>query len=109
MNDTVVSETGTGANPEIKGSGRAAGFVRVLRRTPFTAAFVLAMLVVGVATGSLWAAAADQPWYHEVATGLPAFAEGRWWSVFTALFFVDHPWVYLTLMPLVIGGLGWAE
>lgn len=109
MNDTAVSETSTGANPEIKGSGRATGFVRVLRRTPFTAAFVVAMLVVGVATGSLWAAAADQPWYHEVATGLPAFAEGRWWSVFTALFFVDHPWVYLTLMPLVIGGLGWAE
>ena len=83
--------------------------MRVLRHTPFTAAFVLAMLIVGVATGSLWSAAADQPWYPDVATGLPAFSDGRWWTVFTAMFFADHPWVYLTLAPLVIGGLGWAE
>lgn len=109
MNDTAVSNVSTQTGASGRGPGRSAAFLRVLRRTPFTAAFVLAMLVVGVATGTLWTAASDQPWYPEVATGLPALAEGRWWSVFTAMFFVDHPWVYITLLPLVIGGLGWAE
>ena len=109
MKDTAVNESGTPAGATGKPVGRAAAVLRVLRRTPFTTAFVLAMLAVGAVTGTLWTAAADQPWYHDVATGLPAFAEGRWWSVFTALFFVDHPWVYITLLPLVIGGVGWAE
>ncbi|MHA3723480.1 bifunctional lysylphosphatidylglycerol flippase/synthetase MprF [Leucobacter sp. HY1910] len=105
MSDTAVSETAR------SGRGRAglSATLRVLRRTPFTTSFVLAMLIVGVATGSLWAAAADQPWFHDVATGLPALTEGRWWTVFTAMFFAGHPWVYVTLAPLVIGGTGWAE
>lgn len=81
----------------------------VLRRTPFTIAFLLTMLVVGIATGTLWQPTVDQPWYPEVATGLPAFQEGRWWTIFTSPFFVDHPLVYLTLLPLLVGGLGWAE
>ncbi|WP_336660290.1 bifunctional lysylphosphatidylglycerol flippase/synthetase MprF [Leucobacter sp. USHLN153] len=81
----------------------------VLRRLPFTAAFVLAILIVGVASEALWRPAASQPWYSEVATGLPAFSEGRWWSVFTSPFFVEPPLVYFTLLPLVAVGIGGAE
>lgn len=83
--------------------------LRVLRRVPFTLTFVGAMLAVGVATGTLWRPASEQSWYPQVATGIPSFAEGRWWTVLTSPFFVDHPAVLITLLPLVIGGLGWAE
>ncbi|PRI12496.1 hypothetical protein B4915_02030 [Leucobacter massiliensis] len=82
---------------------------RVIRRTPLTIGLVLALLVVGASTGSLLAPASRQPWYPEIATGLPALAEGHWWSLFTAIFFLDRPIVYLVLLPLVVGGIGWGE
>lgn len=85
------------------------GLLAVVRRFPLTLVFLLALLGIGAATGTLLSPAADQPWYDRVATGLPAFAEGRWWTIVTAPFFVDHPLVYLTLLPLVVGGIGWAE
>ncbi|UOQ57316.1 DUF2156 domain-containing protein [Leucobacter allii] len=81
----------------------------LLRRVPFTAALVLALLVIGIATGTLWSPASEKPWYAEFATGLPAFAEGRWWTVFTSPFLLNAPYVFLTIAPLVIGGVGWAE
>ncbi|GAB2563583.1 bifunctional lysylphosphatidylglycerol flippase/synthetase MprF [Leucobacter ruminantium] len=93
-----------------EGAGRAPSrLVAALRRTPFTAALVLALLVVGAATGTLISATADQPWFDRVGTGLPAFSDGRWWTLAVSPFFVTHPLVYLTLLPLVIGGVGWAE
>ncbi|MBO1900357.1 DUF2156 domain-containing protein [Leucobacter weissii] len=88
---------------------RANRVLALLRRVPVTALFVLAMLAVGIATGSILAPASEQPWFDRVATGLPAFADGRWWTILTSPFFVDSPWVYLALAPLLIGGLGWAE
>ena len=88
---------------------RAHRFMRVARRTPFTIALVLALLVVGAVTGTLFSVANAQAAYETLGTGLPAFAEGRWWTVFTSPFILKHPLVYLTLMPLVIGGVGWAE
>ncbi|WP_024357272.1 bifunctional lysylphosphatidylglycerol flippase/synthetase MprF [Leucobacter chironomi] len=83
--------------------------VVVIRRTPFTIALTLALLVIAAVTGTLVSPASQQPWFDRVATGLPAFADGRWWTVATSPFFVDHPLVLLTLLPLVVGGLGWAE
>ncbi|EYT54856.1 hypothetical protein H490_0108220 [Leucobacter sp. UCD-THU] len=83
--------------------------VAVIRRTPFTIALTLALLVIAAATGTLTAPASQQPWFERVATGLPAFVEGRWWTIATSPFFVDHPLVLLTLLPLVVGGIGWAE
>jgi lysylphosphatidylglycerol synthetase-like protein (DUF2156 family) len=106
MTDDDVSTRAAGAAEAAPRSRRA---LAVLRRTPFTIALVLAMLIVGAATGTLLAPASEQPWYSQVATGLPAFAEGRWWTILTSPFFVDHPLVFLTLLPLVIGGVGWAE
>lgn len=88
---------------------RPSRVLTVLRRTPLTIAFVVVLLVIGIATDTLWSPASAQPWFERVATGLPAFADGRWWSVFTSPFFIDRPIVFLTLMPLVIGGIGWAE
>ena len=48
----------------------------VWRRLPFTTTVVVAMLIVGLATGALWRQAMDQPWYPDVAFGLPSFVDG---------------------------------
>ena len=102
--------TDVAASPEAELPTRTPNrVVTLLRRTPFTITLVLLMLVIAAATGTLFSPAADKPWFSDVATGLPAFAEGRWWTILTSPFFVDHPFVFLTLAPLVIGGVGWAE
>ncbi|MGD9606933.1 MAG: hypothetical protein AB7V10_05570, partial [Leucobacter sp.] len=102
---------GTGETPPAASAApRRPGFFAALpRRVPFTLVFLVALLAVGAASGTLFAPTSEQPWFDQVATGLPAFAEGRWWTLATALFFVKHPLVYLTLLPLVAGGVGWAE
>ncbi len=108
MTDDAVPAPAAAPAPEA--SPRALPpFLAGLRRLPVTIAFVVALIAVGAATGTLLSPAADAPWYGQVATGIPAFAEGRWWTLATSPFFVDHPLVYLTLLPLVVGGLGWAE
>lgn len=89
--------------------GRARRLFTALRRMPFMIAFTVVFLAIGAVTGGLWSPARTMPWYDSVATGLPSFAEGRWWTVFTSPFFADPPLAYLTLLPLVIGGIGWAE
>ncbi len=80
-----------------------------LHRAPFAIIFTVAFLAVGAISGAMFSAASEQPWFSRVATGIPAFAEGRWWSPLTSMFFVDQPWVYLTLTPLLVGSLVWAE
>lgn len=80
-----------------------------IRRAPFTLAFVVLLLGIGIATGSIVTPAAEMPWFEAVATGLPAFEAGRWWTVFTSPFFLSPPYVYLTLLPLLIIGFGWSE
>ncbi|QIK63138.1 DUF2156 domain-containing protein [Leucobacter viscericola] len=109
MTDVVASPEQTapqGREDPPRSPNRA---LTVVRRTPFTITLVVALLAVGITTGTLLSPAADKPWFQDVATGLPSFAEGRWWTILTSPFFVDHPVGYLILAPLVIGGVGWAE
>ena len=80
-----------------------------LRRAPFAIIFTVVFISVGAISGALFSAASAKSWFSSVATGIPAFAEGRWWSPLTSMFFVDQPWVYLTLTPLLLGSLVWAE
>ncbi|MEU4806536.1 hypothetical protein [Actinosynnema sp. NPDC023587] len=84
--------------------------VDVLRRVPFTASVVAVMLVVGVATGSLWTEASAQPWYGQVAFGVPAFEEGRWWTPVTGAFLAFVPVAYLPMtgsFALFVGAAEW--
>jgi lysylphosphatidylglycerol synthetase-like protein (DUF2156 family) len=81
----------------------------VLRRLPFTVAVVALMLVLGLVTGSLWNALQDRDLFDVVAYGLPAFRDGRWWTVVTGSLFALTPLQYLP----VAGGfallVGWSE
>jgi phosphatidylglycerol lysyltransferase len=84
-------------------------FVAAVKRAPFAIVFTLALLAVGIISGSLIRPATEAHWFSQVATGIPTFAEGRWWSPFTSVFFVGDPWVYLFVVPLVLGSVAWAE
>lgn len=82
--------------------------VTVARRLPTTAALIVILLVVGVASGGLWQSFASSPLHPVVAYGLPALEAGRWWTPITGTFFVSEPWLYL---PILVGlvGLGFLE
>ncbi|MHC3001654.1 bifunctional lysylphosphatidylglycerol flippase/synthetase MprF [Gordonia sp. GN26] len=80
-----------------------------VRRLPFTAALTIALAVVGVATGSLWGRANDKSWYRDVAFGLPALREGKWWTPISSAFVEPGPWLYLIAFVVVVVGMGWAE
>jgi phosphatidylglycerol lysyltransferase len=61
------------------------------RRLPFTSSVVVALLLVGLATGTFWSAAEDRSWYPQVAYGLPSFLDGRWWTLLTGPFLAVTP------------------
>ncbi|MGC0368901.1 bifunctional lysylphosphatidylglycerol flippase/synthetase MprF [Microbacterium sp. SLBN-111] len=78
------------------------------RRLPVTAALVVVLLAVGVASAGLWSPFAAAPLHDTVAYGLPALEAGRWWTPLTGTFFVSVPWLYA---PILVGfaGLGYLE
>jgi len=83
--------------------------VRVLRTFPFTLGVVALMLVLSVATGTLWNALNQRDLFQTVAYGLPSFQAGRWYTVVTGALFALTPMQYLA----VTGGfavlVGWSE
>ncbi len=79
------------------------------RRLPFTASVLLAMVAVGVATGSLWTPLVDQPWFPAVGYGLPALSDGRWWTVVAGAFFALTPAFYLPVIGVFALLVGFAE
>src|SRR5215204_5649039 len=96
---TMTAEP-TGATGQSDGGlggrrGRTEQAARVVRRVPFTLGVVGLMLVLGVATGSLWNALQDRPLFEVVAYGLPSLEAGRWWTPVTGSFFALIPAQYL--------------
>jgi lysylphosphatidylglycerol synthetase-like protein (DUF2156 family) len=87
----------------------AAVAATVVRRLPFTAGVVLVMLVVGTASGSLWAAASERPWFPEIAYGLPALTEGRWWTPLTGSFLALSPAFYVPVITSFVVFVGLTE
>ncbi len=77
--------------------------VTVARRLPTTAALIVVLLAVGVASEGLWQPFASSPLHPAVAYGLPALEAGRWWTPITGTFFVSEPWLYL---PILLGLVG---
>jgi lysylphosphatidylglycerol synthetase-like protein (DUF2156 family) len=75
---------------------------------PATIAFVLILLAVGVLWQGLWRSFKGNPLFVDVAYGLPAFVDGRWWTPLTGTFFVVHPWVYVITIASFIG-MGYLE
>ncbi|WP_019181986.1 phosphatidylglycerol lysyltransferase domain-containing protein [Microbacterium yannicii] len=70
---------------------------------PATLVMIALILAAGVVWQGLWRPFADSPLFDVVAYGLPALADGRWWTPVTGTFFVDHPWVYLFTIAGFVG------
>ncbi|MGO1315838.1 MAG: bifunctional lysylphosphatidylglycerol flippase/synthetase MprF [Cellulomonadaceae bacterium] len=84
-------------------------FPVVLRRIPFTYAVLVLMIGAGVASGALWTSGVDQPWWPSISYGLPAFAEGRWWTVVTGSLLTQEPGHYVPLLGGMALFLSWTE
>lgn len=67
----------------------------VAGRMPATLVMVALILAAGVIWQGLWRPFQDSDVFDVVAYGLPALADGRWWTPVTGTFFVNQPWVYL--------------
>ena len=89
-------EVAATADARASGQSKSASRITSLgRRVPATLAVVGVVLLVGVVGQGLWSPTSQQSWWHVVAYGLPAFQDGRWWTLFTGAFFVISPWVYV--------------
>lgn len=75
----------------------------VASRLPATLTLIAVILAVGIVWNGLWSPFAANPLFDVVAYGLPALVEGRWWTPVTGTFFVDHPIVYLFVIPSFAG------
>lgn len=75
----------------------------VASRIPATLTLIAVILAVGIVWNGLWSPFAANPLFDVVAYGLPALVEGRWWTPVTGTFFVDHPIVYLFVIPSFAG------
>lgn len=88
------------------GGGRV---VRVVRRLPFTCGLVVVVLVVALATQSLWRPVEDRSWYPQIAYGLPSFEANRWWTPFSGFVFGTRPAAVLVIVAAVLLLVGFAE
>jgi len=95
--------------PEPHRAARAGRFIRrVLASVPATWTLIGILLLVGVVTGALWSPFIDDARYDVLGYGLPAFQEGRWWTVFTGTFLLDTPWAY-PIIVLSFWGMAYLE
>jgi len=70
-------------------------WLRLIKRLPFTTGYVVLVLVLAVALGTLWTPVDENSWYDDVAFGLPAFADGRWLTLIWGMFFALDPFFYV--------------
>lgn len=70
-------------------------WLRLLRRLPFTTAYVVITLTLAIVLGTLWTSIEDKSFYDDVAFGLPAFQDGRWLTLVWGMFFALDPFFYV--------------
>lgn len=81
----------------------------MLRRYPFTAGGLLVVVSLGVYFGLFVTPMDNHPLEGRLAYGVPAFADGRWWSVFTGVPFAITPLCYIAVLASFAAFVGLAE
>ncbi|HEY6743912.1 MAG TPA: phosphatidylglycerol lysyltransferase domain-containing protein, partial [Lapillicoccus sp.] len=81
----------------------------ILRRIPYTASVVVVMFVLGFVSQSFWRPISESGWWPNVAYGLPAFEEGRWWTPISGAFFARIPGQYIPVLGGYAVMTGFAE
>ena len=99
--DEVVTDT---AEHEPRRRNRFLAAVGDLLRRYWGTAFLLAcVLIAGVSTGALWREVAEgSALYDDVAYGLPALQDGRWWTFLTGMFFAPALILYVPILLLLV-------
>lgn len=82
---------------------------QVVGRVPFTVGLVGALLVAGVATGALWRPLEGTTAWDHVAYGVPALAEGRWWTPVTGFLVAATPQSYVPTLAGAVLLVAFAE
>ncbi len=83
--------------------GRIATAVDVLRRYWATTLIVVVVIVAGVSTGALWTPVTEGTrLYGDVAYGLPALQDGRWWTFLTGMFFAPQLALCIPILFLLV-------
>lgn len=90
---------------------RHAGAVarQVVGHAPVSAAVALGLVVAGLVTGSLWSPFRDKELFTHVGYGVPAFAEGQWWTPITGMIFGLSPWHVVVMILLAATVLAVSE
>ena len=78
------------------------------RTTPFTLAVLTAFVGAGAATGS-FLAGPPESMLSFAASNAEALKAGRWWTLFTSMFFATNPAAYLAAAAMILLLLGFAE
>ena len=100
----------TPAKPHRSVGSRILTFLRELRRIPVTLSVLVVLLIVGTLTGTLFAPAdPNDATVTALQFGLPAFQEGRWWTIYTGAVTFNDPAFYLFVGALLGVGLGLYE
>jgi len=81
----------------------------VVTRLWFTIAVTITLIAVAIASGTLTSATVKQPWFDQVAFGVPSFAAGRWWTPLSGSVFALTPLTLVVLLVFVIIGVGLCE
>ena len=71
---------------------------QLLRRHPFTAVGLVVIVTLGVLLGTFVTEVAEIPSGDHLAYGVPAFQDGRWWSVLTGAPFAITPLCYVAVL-----------
>ena len=72
--------------------------VDIVKRVPFTASIVFVMVVLGLVSQAFWRPISDSGWWPNVAYGLPAFEQGKWWTPLSGSFFARMPAQYIPVL-----------
>src|SRR6266498_4054932 len=81
----------------------------MLRRHPFTACGLVVLVVLGAVFGAFVTPIRAHSWGDRIAYGVPAFQDGRWWSVFTGVPFAITPLCYVAVLASFAAFVGLAE
>jgi phosphatidylglycerol lysyltransferase len=113
---TAVTDTPTGSADRLDPGGRRTlsdrvrAVPRFLASIPVTLLTLGLLLLAGILTGTLFAPAdPDDVAITSLEFGLPAFLEGRWWTLFTGAVTFVEPEFYLFVGLLLAVGLGLYE
>ena len=102
--------TAVAAEPAAPAAPRRKPWIlRTAAKAPFTTAYVVITMVLSVVLGTLWKPVEDASFFDIVGYGLPAFEDGRWYTLVTGNFFALYPVYYIFVAGAFAVVTGFAE